>query len=120
MSTYPHFTLPSADVYTCTINTLDTLPLKMPGAIERRDLLRVLVFAAASRLSVHQACDQLERAPSGPTVLGNLASQFRELAALEGHLNDLLANLIPKDWRKRGRRVAIDWVALPSHGTVDT
>ena len=89
MSTYPHFTLQSADVYTFTINTLDTLPLKMPGTIDSRDLLRVLVFAAASRLSVHQACDQLERAPSGPTVLGNLASQFRDLDALAGHLNAL-------------------------------
>jgi hypothetical protein len=44
----------------------------------------VLVFAAASMLSVHQACAQLERAPSGPTVLGTLASQFRDLDALEG------------------------------------
>ena len=106
MSTYPHFTLQSADVYTFTINLLDTLPLKMPGAIESRDLLRVLVFAAASRLSVHQACAQLERAPSGPTVLGTLASQFRDLDVLEGHLNTLLAKLIPKGLGKRGRRVA--------------
>lgn len=119
MSTYPHFTLQSQDVYTVTINTLDTLPLKMPGAIPRQDLLRVLVFAAASRLSVHQACEQLERAPSGPTVLGNLSSQFSDLDALEGHLNDLLARLIPKGWGKRGRRVALDLVALPYHGTVD-
>ena len=119
MSTYPHFTLQSADVYTFTINPLDTLPLKMPGAIESRDLLRVLVFAAASRLSVHQACAQLERAPSGPTVLGTLASQFRDLDVLEDHLNTLLAKLIPKGLGKRGRRVAIDLVALPYHGTVD-
>jgi hypothetical protein len=63
MSTYPQYTLKSHDVYTLTINTLDTLPLSMPGAIQSRDLLRVLVFAAASRLSVHQACDELERAP---------------------------------------------------------
>jgi hypothetical protein len=119
MTTYPQYTLQSQDVYTFTINTLDTLPLHMPGAIESRDLLRVLVFAAASRLSVHQACDQLERAPSGPTVLGTLASQFSDLDALEGHLNDLLATLIPKSLRKRGRRVAVDLVALPYHGTVD-
>jgi hypothetical protein len=83
MSTYSHCTLQSADVYTFTINTLDTLPLPMPGAIERRDLLRVLGFAAASRLSGHQACAQLERAPSGPTVLGTLASPCRDLDALE-------------------------------------
>jgi Transposase DDE domain len=119
MTTYPQYTLKSQDVYTFTINTLDTLPLEMPGAIERQDLWRVLVFAAASRLSVHQACDQLERAPSGPTVLGNLSSQFSDLDALEGHVNDLLAKLIPKGLGKRGRRVAIDLVALPYHGTVD-
>jgi len=119
MSTYPHFTLQSADVYKFTINTLDTLPLSMPGAIQSRDLMRVLVFAAASRVSVHQACEQLERAPSGPTVLGNLASQFSDLDALEGHLNDLLARLLPTGLGKRGRRVAVDLVALPYHGTVD-
>ena len=119
MSTYPHFTLQSVDVYKFSMNMLDTLPLKMPGAIESRDLLRVLVFAAASRLSVHQACEQLERAPSGPTVLGNLASQLSDLDALEGHLNDLLARLLPKGLGKRGRRVAVDVVALPYHGTVD-
>jgi len=119
MTTYPQYTLTSQDVYTFTINTLDTLPLEMPGVIESRDLLRVLVFAAASRLSVHQACDQLERAPSGPTVLGTLSSQFRDLDALEGHLNDLLAKLIPKGLGKRGRQVAMDVVALPYHGTVE-
>jgi hypothetical protein len=119
MSPYPQYTLKSQDVYTFTINTLDTLPLRMPGAIESRDLLRVLVFAAASRLSVHQACQQLDRAPSGPTVLGTLANQLSDLDALEGHVNDLLARLIPKSLGKRGRRVAMDVVALPYHGTVD-
>jgi hypothetical protein len=119
MTIYPHFPLQSQEVYPFTINRLDTLPLSMPGAIESRDLLRVLVFAAASRLSVHPACDQLECAPSGPTVLGPLASQCSDLDALEGHLNDLLAKLIPKGVGKRGRHVAMDVVALPYHGTVD-
>ena len=119
MTTYPQYTLKSHDVYTFTINTLDPLPLHMPGVIESRDLLRVLVFAAASRLSVHHACAQLERPPSGPTVLGTLSSQRSDLDALEGHGNDLLAKLIPKGLGKRGRRVAVDVVALPSHGTVE-
>src|SRR5262247_874484 len=119
MTTYPQYTLKSQDVYTFTINTLDTLPLRMPGAIESRDLLRVLVFAAASRLSVHQACEQLERAPSGPTVLGILADQFSDLATLEGQVNDLLAKRMPKGLGKRGRRGAVDVVALPYHGTVE-
>jgi hypothetical protein len=118
MSTYPQYTLKSQDVYQFTINTLDTLPLNMPGAIQSRDLLRVLVFAAASNLSVHQACNQLERAPSGPTVLGTLADQLGDLEVLEGQINDLLARLIPNGLGKRGRRVAIDLIALPYHGTV--
>jgi len=118
MSTYPQYTLKSQDVYNFTINTLDTLPLRMPGIIQSRDLLRVLVFAAASQLSVHQACPQLERAPSGPTVLGTLACQFSDLDALEGHVNDLLARLMPKGLGKRGRHVAMDVIALPYHGTV--
>jgi hypothetical protein len=119
MTTYPQYTLKSQDVYNFTLNTLDTLSLKMPGVIDSRDVWRVVVFAAASRLSVHQACEQLDRAPSGPTVLGTLASQFSDLDALEGQVNDLLATLIPKGLGKRGRRVAVDLVALPYHGTVD-
>jgi hypothetical protein len=119
MPTSPQYTFKSHDVYKLTIHTLDALPLTMPGAMASQDLLRVLVFAAASRLSVHQACDQLACAPSGPTVLGTLSSQFRDLDALAGHLNALLAKQIPQGWGKRGRRVAVDLVALPSHGTVD-
>jgi len=118
MLTYPQYTLKSQDVYNFTINTLDTLPLRMPGVIQSRDLWRVLVFAAASKLSVHQACHQLERAPSGPTVLGTLAGQLSDLDALEGHVNALLARLIPKGLGKRGRHVAMDLIALPYHGTV--
>ena len=68
MSTSPQYTLKSQDVYKFTLQTLDALPLDMPGVIQPQDLMRVLVFAAASRTSVHQACEQLERAPSGSTV----------------------------------------------------
>ena len=119
MSTSPQYTLKSHDVYKLTIHTLDTLPLTMPGVIQSRDLMRVLVFAAAANLSVHQACHQLEGAPSAPTVLGTLADQLRGLDALEGHVNDLLARLLPQGLGQRGRRVAIDLIALPYHGTVD-
>ena len=106
-------------MYTFTIHPLDTLPLSMPGAIESRDLLRVLVFAAASRLSVPQVCAQRACAPSGPTGLGNLARQCRELDALESHVHDLLARLRPKGLGTRGRRGAVEGMAVPSHGTGD-
>jgi hypothetical protein len=45
--------------------------------------------------------------------LGALANQFSELDALEGHVNDLLAKLIPRT----GANVDAGWldlVALPS------
>jgi hypothetical protein len=119
MPTSPQYTLKSPAVYKLTIHTLDALPLTMPGAIASQDLLRVLGFAAASRLSVHQAWAQLACAPSGPTVLGTLSSQCRDLDALAGHRKALLAQQIPQGLGKRGRRVAVDLGALPSHGTVD-
>ena len=92
MSTYPQYALKSHDVYKLTIHTLATLPLTMPGAIQSRDLLQVLVFAAASRLSVHQACEQLEGAPSGPTVLGMLSSQCSDLDARAGQVHALFGH----------------------------
>jgi hypothetical protein len=51
--------------------------------------------------------------------LGNPASQCSDLDALEGQVKNLLARLIPSGLGKRGRRVAVDVVALPDHGTVD-
>ena len=119
MSTSPQYTLKSRDVYKFTIHTLDALPLEMPGAIQPQDLMRVLVFAAASCTSVNHACGQLERTPSAPTVLGTLAQQLSDLDLLEEQVNDMLARLIPKGVGKRGCRVAIDLTALPYHGTVD-
>jgi hypothetical protein len=91
MSTYPQYILQSQDVYNFTIDTLDTLSLSMPGAIQSLGLWRVLVFAATAQLSVQQACQQLERAPSGPMILRTLAYQLSDLDALEGRVNALLA-----------------------------
>jgi hypothetical protein len=115
MPTYPQYTLKSQDVYTFTLTMLDTLPLNMPGAIESRDLLRVLVFAAASRLSGHQACEQLARAPSGPPVLGILADQLSDLDALEGQVAELLAKLI-KAWAHAGAVWPLLWSPCPTTG----
>jgi len=119
MTTYPQSTLQAPEVYTLTMNTLATLPLPLPGAMQSRAVLRGWVFAAASRLSVHQAGDQLARAPSGPTVLGNLSSQCSDLDTRAGHRNARLARLRPKGLRQRGRRVAVDVIALPYHETLD-
>jgi hypothetical protein len=89
-----------------------------PGPRQAGPLRRGLVCAAAARLSGPHACAQRDRAPSGPPVLGTLASQCSDLDALAAHLHALLARLMPKGLGKRGRRGAVDVGALPSHGTV--
>jgi hypothetical protein len=115
----PQYTLERQDVLNLAINTLAHLPLRARGEqVQVTDLLHVLVFAAASRISVNQACQELDSAPTGQTVLGELATQFANLDQLEELLNTLLARLIPKSLGMRGRRVAIDLIELPYHGIV--
>lgn len=115
----PQYTLQRQDVLNLAINTLAHLPLMARGEqVQITDLLHVLVYAAASRISVNQACQDLDSAPTGQTVLGELATQLDDLDQLEETLNTLLARLIPKSLGKRGRRVAVDLIELPYHGTV--
>ncbi len=120
MCMHPQYTLDRHDVWTLAINTLAQLPLRARGhRVQVQDLLQVFVFAASSKLSITQACDDLDGAPSGATVLGELARQLADLAALADTLNLILPRLVPKSLGKRGRRVAIDLMELPYHGTVD-
>jgi hypothetical protein len=120
MCMHPQYTLYSQDVCNLTIQTLAQLPLiTSPGNdVQVHDLLRVLAYAAALRLSVNHACHNLNGAPSGAKVLGELATQLSDLEALEVTLNVLLARLVPRGLGKRGRRIAIDVIELPYPGTV--
>ena len=68
----PQYTLERQDVLNLAITTLAHLPLRPRGdQVQVADLLHVLIFAAASRISVHQACQDLSDAPTGQTVLGS-------------------------------------------------
>jgi hypothetical protein len=114
------YTLQSQDVYNLAMQTLSHLPLSAKGEkVQPTDLLEILVFAAASRLSINQACHDLEGAPSGATVLGQLANQLSDLALLEVTMCEVLARLLPRGLGQKGRRVAIDLIELPYHGGVD-
>jgi len=54
----PQYTLERQDVLNLAINTLAQLPLSPRGdQIQVPDWLHVLVFAAASRIAVHQAME---------------------------------------------------------------
>jgi hypothetical protein len=120
MCMHPQYTLYNQDVCNLTIQTLAQLPLTTPPGndVQVHDLLRVLTYAAASRLSVNHACHDLDGAPSGAKVLGELATQLSDLDALEATLNGLLGRLVPRGLGTRGRHMAIDLIELPYHGTV--
>lgn len=114
-----HYTLKSRDVYTVTVQLLNELPLATRRLkVQVTDLLNVVVFAAAFRLSINQACNTLEGVPTGATVLGHLADQLHDINRLEKTLNQLLAKPLPKGLGAKGRRVCVDLVRLPYHGTL--
>lgn len=110
--------LRSTEVHQTTLQVLQQLPLTPRGSqVQVADLLNVLVFAAAFRVSINQACQNLQGAPTGATVLGELARQLQDIDSLERELNELLAKLLPKGIGAKGRRLAIDLVQVPYHGT---
>ena len=114
-----YYRLKSGDVHDLTVQVLGQLPLEARGdKVQVTDILNVLVFAAAFRISINQTCQELEGAPSGATVLGELACQLGGLDRLEDDLNELLGVLLPKRLDSKGRRIAIDLVRVPYHGTV--
>ena len=60
------YTLQRQDVYNLAIQTLSHLPLSANcEQVQVANLLEVVVFAAASRLSINQACQDLDGPPSG-------------------------------------------------------
>lgn len=119
MSDELHYSLKTNHVHELTIQLLSQLPLEARGdKVQVADLLNVLVFAAAFRTSIHQACQDLEGAPTGATVLGELARQLADLEELEDDLNELLAQLLPKGLGSVGRQIAVDLVRFPYHGSV--
>ena len=108
MNDTTYFTLKSSDMHDLAIDTLSRLPLHdRGGRVEVADILNVVVFAAAWRISVNQACQELQGAPSGATVLGELARQLSDLDQLETDLNQRLGELVPRRVGAKGRRVAI-------------
>jgi len=114
-----HYSLNSSHVHELAIRLLSQLPLgERGGKVQVDDILNVLVFAASLRISINQACQDLEGAPTGATVLGELARQLEDLDELEKQINLLLAQLLPKGLGLKGRRVAVDLVRVPYHGGV--
>ena len=79
-------------------------------------ILSVLLFAAGRRRSIHDACGRLSRVPSDETLRKALLATLPNVSELERHINAALADRLPKSFRKRPWRIAMDLSEIPYHG----
>jgi len=80
-------------------------------------VLGIVLRAAARRISVSAACDDLSKAPSDQAVMTALEDGLpKTLAVLERRLNEALTNQLPRRMRRRRWQVAIDWHLSPYYG----
>jgi hypothetical protein len=80
-------------------------------------VLGIVLRAAARKISVSAACDDLSRAPSDQAVMTALEDGLpKTLAVLERRLNEALTDQLPRRMRRRQWQVAIDWHLSPYYG----
>lgn len=95
------------------------LPLDLQNTrITADDILAVLGYASANRISMEAACHELKGAPSANRLREVLAEALPERATLQRALNRILRAQTPR-FVKKGKRfyyVAIDLTLIPYHG----
>ncbi|MHA1632588.1 MAG: transposase [Candidatus Freyarchaeota archaeon] len=79
-----------------------------------KDILSVLLYAAAQKTTIEQASVALKEAPSSNTVRG--AAGSLEVEALEENLNQALALSLPKRLLISSVEIAIDLKLVPYYG----
>jgi hypothetical protein len=82
------------------------------------DILAVLGYASANRISTEAACHELKEAPSANRLREVLAEALPDRAALQRALNRILHAQTPR-FVKKGKRsyyIAIDLTLIPYHG----
>ena len=79
-------------------------------------IMAVLLFAASRRRSIHDACGRLSGTPSDETLRQALHQTLPDVSELERRINAALADRLPKSFRKRPQRIAIDLSEIPYHG----
>jgi len=95
------------------------LPLDLQNTrITADDIIAVLGYASANRISTEAACHELKGAPSANRLREVLAKALPECATLQRALNRILRVQTPR-FVKKGKRsyfVAIDLTLIPYHG----
>jgi len=95
------------------------LPLDLRNTrITAEDIIAVLGYASANRLSMDAACNELKEAPSANRLREVLAQALPDRATLQRALNRILRAQTPR-FVKKGKRsyyIAIDLTLIPYHG----
>lgn len=112
-----HYSLTSSKVYKIALAIIEGLPL-IGESVRSEIIAQALVFAAAFRISVNESCLVLKNIPTSQSILSELAGNVTDITSLEIRINRHLVKLLPKTIRKKPRRIAIDLVKTPYHGTV--
>jgi putative transposase len=98
------------------------LPLDLENTrIRAEDILAVLGYASAHRISTEAACQELKGAPSANRLREVLAKALPDRATLQRALNRILRTQTPR-FVKKGKRsyyIAIDLTLIPYHGQYD-
>lgn len=79
-------------------------------------IYQVLMLAASRVVSIFAACRDLADAPCGQTIRDVLGLLLPPMAALERRANEALVSQLPKAFRRRSWRIAIDLTLIPYHG----
>jgi len=95
------------------------LPLNLQNTrITADDIIAVLGYASANRVSMDAGCHELKEAPSANRLREVLAKALPDRATLQRALNTILRTQTPR-FIKKGKRayyVAIDLTLIPYHG----
>ena len=95
------------------------LPLDLKNThITAEDIIYVLAYANAHRLSMASACQELREAPSGNRLREVLVEALSDRTGVQGALNRMFhQQLHPSIWKsKRDFNIAIDLTLIPYHG----
>jgi len=100
-----------------TTSTLAEYLTLQPGdTTQSEDVLHILTYASVERISLEEACHQLEDVPSPNTVRSQLnESVLKEIETLEENINEALLSQCPKRMIKKAHKVAMDLVLIPYH-----
>ena len=95
------------------------LPLDLKNTrITADDIIAILGYASAHRISMDAACHELKEAPSANRLREVLAQALPDLVTLQRALNTILRAQTPR-FVKKGKRayyIAIDLTLIPYHG----